>query len=85
MPEISDECKRLLDNGWAIVLFKSELGDYSAAAIGRSTNADKRARKVIGLAVEAMPESQITSDFEPSKSLAALPEKVFGCRKGGAS
>jgi hypothetical protein len=31
-PKLADECKKLLDNGWDIQLFKNKLGSYTAAA-----------------------------------------------------
>lgn len=84
-PKLPDECKRLLDNGWMIVLVKSAIGDYAATALGSDSNAERRAVKVVGLAMEAIPENQLTSDFEPSQALTRLTDKVFGCEqvKGG--
>lgn len=74
-PKLPDECKRLLDNGWMIVLCKSDaLGDYTAMAVrtGKAVRAINRALKTI-------PNNQLTGDFEPSQALTRLSAKVFGC------
>lgn len=31
-PKLADECKKLLDNGWTIELFKNQIGSYTATA-----------------------------------------------------
>lgn len=63
-PKLADECKKLLDNAWAIVLFKNDLGSYTAAAY---TNLDLTDQESI----------EITDDFEPSQALYRLTEKVI--------
>lgn len=69
-PRLADECKKLLDNGWRISLFKNNLGSYTA-----------RARKATGACPatgKLLYASSITDDFEPSAALYRLTEKVFG-------
>lgn len=78
-PKLPEESKRLLDNGWAIVLVKSALGDYTALAIGDASEVERRALAAINRALRSIPENQFTGDFEPSQALTRLPEKVFGC------
>lgn len=78
-PKLADECKRLLDNGWMIVLVKSPLSDYTAMAIGPGSDDELRAIKAVNRALRTIPSSQFTGDFEPSQALTTLPEKVFGC------
>ena len=65
-PRNADECKKLLDNGWNVVLFKNNLGSYSAVATKQGVP-----RKVIEAGV-------ITDDFDPSAALFRLTEKVYG-------
>lgn len=64
-PKLADECKRLLDSGWRIQLFRNRLGSYTARATSGGGR-EGRIRKVI------------TDDFEPSQALYRLTEKVFG-------
>lgn len=64
-PKLADESKKLLDNAWAIVLFKNDLGSYTAAAYA---SLDLTGQKPV----------EITDDFEPSQALYRLTEKVFG-------
>lgn len=61
----ADDAAKLLDNGWNIMLFKSELGSYTAVAFrGYETP------------VQAMEkENQITDDFTVSQALYRLTEK----------
>lgn len=65
-PSLPDECVKLLDNRWNIVLFKNGLGSYSAVA-----TKELPPESVID-------EGVITDDFTPSKALYRLTEKVFG-------
>jgi hypothetical protein len=65
-PTKADECKKLLDNGWTIALFKNGLDSYSAVAT----------RKRVPERV--IDDGVITDDWTPSKSLYRLTEKVFG-------
>lgn len=62
----TDDCVKLLDNGWKIFLFKNGLGSYSAVATKE------------GLTEEFIDAGVITDRFEPSSALYALTEKVFG-------
>lgn len=64
-PKLADECKRLLDNGWYITLYRNALGSYTA----RATTIDR---------ITKHKQSIGTDDFEPSQSLYRLTEKVFG-------
>lgn len=66
-PKLADECKKLLDNGWTIDLYKNALGSYTAVA--------RRPDECLG---DEVPDEQITDDFEPSQALYRLTEKVFG-------
>ncbi len=77
-PNRPDECKRLLDNGWGIVLFASGLGSYTAVALGRDRVEDVRASKAVRSAVKDIPDNQITDDFEPGQALTRLAAKVVG-------
>lgn len=65
-PKLADECQRLLDNGWIIILFRSELGSYTAAAYPPEVE------------IELEGDATITDDFLPSQALYRLTEKVFG-------
>jgi hypothetical protein len=84
-PKLPDECKKLLDNGWAIVMFSNGLGSYTAVALSRKTDNERRAIKSTAKAMKDIPENQITDDFEPSQALKRLTDKVFGLRDGGAA
>ena len=64
-PHLADECKKLLDNGWHIMLFRNRLGSYTARAITMERITKHKA-------------SIDTDDFEPSQALYRLTEKVFG-------
>lgn len=75
-PKLPDECKRLLDNGWMIVLFGSQLGSYTAVALNYAN--ETRAINAVDRAIRTIPENQITDDFEPSQALTRLSAKVFG-------
>lgn len=78
-PKLPDECKRLLDNDWMIVLYKSEMHDYTAVALSRRQPEESWAMKAVNRAIRTVPENQLTGDFEPSQALTRLTEKVFGC------
>lgn len=81
-PKLADECKKLLDNGWQILLFKNELGSYTAHGVrpGRDLEQEEidAAWDHGELPSDARSESYITDDFEPSQALYRLTEKVFG-------
>lgn len=89
-PKLADECKKLLDNGWMIVLYKNQLHTYSAEAARdgmyqRIFDALSESNAAIG---DCDPKEEhakmmehgraITDDFEPSQALYRLTEKVFG-------
>lgn len=63
-PKAADDCMKLLDNGWAIRLFRNQLGSYTAVA--KNDSPDHKPRYVE------------TDDFIPSQALYRLVEKVFG-------
>lgn len=65
-PSLPDECVKLLDNGWNVVLFKNGLGSYSAVATKKR------------LPESVIDDGVITDDFTPAKALYRLTEKVFG-------
>jgi len=81
-PKLLDECKKLLDNGWAIVLYANPLGSYTAIAVGNKRESEIRLSKAVKRAVREIHEYQITDDFEPSQALTRLTNKVFGLRDG---
>lgn len=67
-PKLADECKRLLDNGWLVVLVRNDLGSYTAVAVNGEQDIE-----------EAMEvDRQCTDDFEPSQALYRLAEKMLG-------
>ena len=66
-PKLADECKKLLDNGWQIRLFKNQLGSYTGVAKDVKNAKRGWSNNVV-----------ITDDFEPSQVLYRLTEKVFG-------
>lgn len=61
----ADGCQKLLDNKWGIVMFKNDLGSYTAVAYRD------------GQSIEDAMEypHQITDDFTPSKAMHRLSEK----------
>jgi hypothetical protein len=83
-PKLADESKKLLDNGWTIVLRGNGLGSYTAIAL------DQQAVLLVDIdeAIEDYDEGEspdmvlhgvcLTDDFEPSQALYRLTEKVFG-------
>ena len=69
-PHNADACKKLLDNGWRITLFRNDLGSYTARA-RKSSSVDKY--------TGALRYTAFTDDFEPSQALYRLTEKcLFG-------
>lgn len=84
-PKLADECKRLLDNGWLIQLYKNHLGSYTAVALS-ATAARKMQACLDELELEEDEDEVFaimrgrfeTDDFEPSQALYRLTEKVFG-------
>lgn len=36
-PNLPDECMKLLDNGWNVMLYKNQLGSYTASARNKSS------------------------------------------------
>ena len=72
-PNATDDCMKLLDNGWAIGIFKNGLGSYTAYAYRDNGKSKRRPTSSYGL-----PENQVTDDFTPSQALYRLTEKVLG-------
>ncbi len=69
-PKSADECKKLLDNGWGIAMFRNDLGSYTAVAVTpRECNAFD------SFIVDN--DAHLTDDFEPSQALYRLTEKVL--------
>lgn len=67
-PDSPNDCMKLLDADWRILLFKNDMGSYSAVALKPGQDL-----------MEAMEhENQITDDFTPTQALYRLTEKVFG-------
>lgn len=62
----ADDVRKLLDNGWTVLLFKNDLGSYTAVAC--------KPGQQIADAIDK--EAQLTDDFTPSQALHRLAEKV---------
>ena len=73
-PKLPDECKRLLDNGAYVVLYRNGLGSYTAVALRGELAAEVQA--VIDQTEDTGPH--ITDDWEPSQALYRLSEKAIG-------
>lgn len=71
-PTLADECKKLLDNGWEILLFRNQLGSYTARTRVQTYNRKRNPKKPTIYKVFE------TDDFEPSQALYRLAEKVYG-------
>ncbi len=69
---IVDDCAKLLDNGHCILMFRNELGSYTAIAVHMDSVADGE----LGFVVSGADEQHTTDDFTPSKALYRLTEKV---------
>lgn len=65
----ADAVKKLLDNGWSVMVFKNALGSYTAFARPMGD----------GRHIDAAPDDWIVDGFEPSKVLHAITEKVLKC------
>lgn len=68
-----DQVKKLLDRGCMVVVFKNELGTYTAAVV------DGVAENEIRDQVEQVDDFALTltDDFEPTKALHRLSEKML--------
>lgn len=72
-PNAADDCMKLLDAGFTVVMFKNELGCYTAVGISKEDHAE------VGLdfgVEEAMCHDRETDDFTPSQALYRLTEKL---------
>lgn len=73
-PLLADECKKLLDNQWSIIIYANALGSYTAMATKAPlVNVIDEFEERTGLKT-----CVLTDDFEPSAALYRLTEKVFG-------
>jgi len=70
-PNKVDDCMKLLDNGYVILLFSNGIGSYTAVAV----NADE-ADGIMPCHCDDFDEWRITDDFTPSKALYRLVEKA---------
>ena len=77
-PNRPDESKRLLDNNWVVVLFRNDLGSYTAVAIGAKRVEERLVSRAVAHALRDIPDNQITDDFEPGQALTRLAAKVVG-------
>lgn len=66
-PKAADEVKKLLDNDWTVLLYKNQLGSYTAVALKPGDDLDDL----------PADSNQITDDFEPSQALYRLTEKCL--------
>ena len=68
-----NDIKRLLDNGFAVVLFANQLGSYTSFAVLHD-------HEDLQLAMEdADEQGGLTDHHTPEQSVAQLADKVFGC------
>lgn len=66
-PKEADDVMKLLDNRYSVVLFKNELGSYTAVAC--------KPKQDVRTAIRI--DRQMTDDFTPSQALYRLTEKVL--------
>lgn len=66
-PKEADDVMKLLDNQYSVVLFKNQLGSYTAVAC----------KGVQSVAKALSIDRQNTDDFTPSQALYRLTEKVL--------
>lgn len=64
---LADECRKLLDNHWRLMLFANTLGSYTAIAI----RPEQSAREALAV------DSQVTDGFTPSTAIYRLCEKLL--------
>lgn len=84
-PKLPDECKKLLDNGWVIVLHQNPFRSYTATAVHKPIGdavldvlADHDQDQECDEPLRCKDGYCVTDDFEPSQALYRLTEKVFG-------
>ncbi len=65
-PKQADDVQKLLDSGWAVMLYANQMGSYTAVAMKSGQSPEE--------AIEI--DRQITDDFTPSQALYRLTEKV---------
>jgi hypothetical protein len=71
-PKLADECRRLLDNGWEIKLWRNPLGSYTARARIPMYNTDRNPEEA------TIYKAVTTDDFEPSQALYRVTKKCLG-------
>lgn len=71
-PKAADDVMKLLDRGFTVVLFKNDLGSYTAVAARPGEGSLDKALRA------ALRKGHETDDFTPSQALYRLTEKVFG-------
>lgn len=74
-PNAADDCMKLLDADYAIVMFKNEMGSYTAVAVKSFSGGTWEE----GLGFEvfaALQNNEETDDFTPSQVLHRLTEKL---------
>lgn len=69
-PSNADECQRLLDAGYTVVLFANKMGSISAVAVPDAYGVGPN------YADEA-DENNFTDDFTPSQALYRLTKKAL--------
>ena len=67
------EINRLLDNGAAVVIFKNQLGSYTAFASAHELDEFR------AIMEESDGNGHLTDDFTPEKAISRLADKVLGC------
>lgn len=63
-PNRADDCQKILDNGHAVVVFKNDMGSYTAAVLGAER-----------FSIEDLPESSIADGCTPAQAIYQVAEK----------
>jgi hypothetical protein len=82
-PQIADDVKKLLDRGDAVILYRNQLGSYTAVTITSSERPGRRRQLALLLADMPVDGPHITDDFTPSRALYRLTEKATTGRIAG--
>lgn len=71
----ADSIIRFLDSGWMVVMWRNQMGSYSAALVKREDfqNITDDEEYIFDVG-----ENRITDDFTPTKVLARLADKPLG-------
>lgn len=67
-PNQPEDIRKLLDNGYAVVLFANEIGTITAAALPMG--------KMDAIDLESLDENKMTDDFTVGQVLYRLAEKA---------